>query len=97
MKYALGMNPTIASSRTPVQMPAIATITSGSNGYLSLTFAGAATDVVYAVEATSNLNSSWSTLMTWPQGNPPGTITVSDTSPILSTPRRFIRLDVTGP
>jgi hypothetical protein len=96
MKYALGMNPTIASSGTSVQLPAVATTTSGSNGYLSLTFTGAATDVIYTVEATSNLNNSWSTLMTWPQGNPPGTVTVSDTSPILSTPRRFIRLDVTG-
>lgn len=96
MKYALGLNPMRAYSGTSGGMPSAQITTSGSDQYLALAFTGTASDVTYAVQASSNLT-AWTPLWSWPPGTPPGTILVSDTAPISSTPRRFIRLSVTGP
>jgi len=96
MKYALGLNPLIACSGTTVGMPLMGTTTTGSNRYLSLKFSGTAPDISYNVQASSDL-STWTTIQSWTPGFPPGTQTVSDTVPISSTSKRFIRLQVIGP
>ena len=97
MKYALGLNPTIVCSGTTSGIPRTGVTTSGSNSYLNLTFTGNATDVTYRIRAASLLTGTWSSLYNSTPGIAPGTVTVSDTVPILSTPRRFMRLQVTRP
>ena len=94
MKYALGMNPNISYSGTSSQMPYRGVNTVGSNQYLTITFTGTATDVTYSVEVISDLTGTWTTLYSSVLGTAPGTMTVSDTVPMTSTTKRFMRLQV---
>ena len=94
MKYALGMNPNVSYSSTSPQMPYRGVMTVGSNQYLTLTFTGSATDVTYSVQGISDLIGAWTTLYSSQSGTAPGTVTVSDTVPMSSTTKRFMRLQV---
>ena len=94
MKYALGMNPNVPYSWTASQIPYAGVTTVGPNQYLTLTFTGTAIDVTYSVQANSDLTGTWTTLYSSPPGIAPGIQTVSDTVPITSGTKRFIRLQV---
>ena len=94
MKYALGMNPNVPYSGTAPQIPFAGVGTSGSNQYLTLTFTGTATDVTYSVQATSDLTGTWTTLYSSVPGIAPGPQTISDTVPMTSATKRFMRLQV---
>ena len=94
MKYALGMNPNVPYSGTAPQIPYAGATTSGLNQYLTLTFTGTANDVTYSVQATSDLAGTWTTLFSSPPGIAPGIQTVSDTVPMTSATKRFMRLQV---
>ena len=97
MKYALGMDPRIAYGGQPLKIPSPGVVTSGSNQYLTLNFTGNAADVTYRVEATSDLTGTWTTLYNSAPGSAPGTVTVSDTTPMTSASRRFMHLQVVAP
>ena len=94
MKYALGMNPNVSYSGASAQMPQAGVSTVGPNQYLTLTFTGTASDVIYSVQVISDLTGAWTTLYSSVLGTAPGTVTVSDTVPITSSTKRFMRLQV---
>ena len=94
MKYALGMNPNVSYSGASAQMPQAGVSTVGPNQYLTLTFTGTASDVIYSVQGISDLTGAWTTLYSSVLGTAPGTVTVSDTVPITSSTKRFMRLQV---
>lgn len=105
LEYAMGRSPLVAEGGQPIgtQVQNI----SGQD-YLTITFvrSTAATDVDFAVEVTSQLAVSWSTIdplatanQVSVQNNTPSTglqtITVKDSQPVSTSDRRFIRLRVT--
>lgn len=99
IKYALGLNPTNAT--TAAQLPSGGIQPDGGTNYLTLTVNRAAqpSDVTYIVEVSSSLSGGW-------LSGPPNTVTLSNTGTQLvvrdNTPQpaattRFIRLRVTNP
>jgi Right handed beta helix region len=95
MKYALGLNPAVSYGGTSPGMSLTGT-TSGGASSLALTFSGTAKDITYSVQATSDL-AAWTTLYQSTVGQPPGEIIISDTIPVSSAQRRFMRLQAAGP
>lgn len=95
LKYALGLNPntpaTAASAGLILQVQTV-----DGMDYLSYTFTGTASDVIYIVEATSDLTGSWTALYTH-GGSAPGTVRVYDTQPLTTVNKRFLRLRITYP
>ena len=102
LKYALNIDPTADAARG---LPTTSLATSGGKRYLTLTFTRviAATDLVYTVEVSSDMDAWCSgpecTLETSVVDNPGGktqTVTVRDLTPLEdSGGRRLIRLRVT--
>jgi hypothetical protein len=101
MAYALAANPYTASAGN---LPTANQIPVSGTRYLQLAFTRntAATDISYIVQGSSDL-SQWSTIRTFrygrwtPGGNvtdDSGAVTVQDTTPMSSTPGRFLRLQV---
>ena len=98
LECALGLNPNQASS---VGLP----VGDISGEYLTLSFNREkdATDITYRVEATGDLSSSWAEIWNSTSepygggGNASELVTVQDTVPVSTAPRRFIRLKVTKP
>ena len=93
MEYALGTNPLAAdSSGSP--LPGVV------NGHLTLTFQRVADPaLLYQVRASNDLG-TWEAQPIWSSSgsaNQPGTVTVSDTQPVDTSRRRFLRLEVTLP
>jgi sialate O-acetylesterase len=99
IKYALGMNPLVNYYTSGSSAAPVASIQSFSGvQYLTLTFTGVASDVTYTVQAANNLtDNSWTTIYTYNRAPAPGTVTVQDNQPISSSPKRFMRLQVTDP
>jgi len=98
LKYALGINPQVSyANYGSTAMPVIQTQSFSGVPYLTLTFTGTATDVTYTVQATNSLTSTWSTIYTSSGSTAPGTVTVQDSQPISSSPKRFMRLQVSRP
>jgi uncharacterized repeat protein (TIGR01451 family) len=98
MKYALGIIPTTPSaSATPTG--------TREGGLLKLTFTRRrdATDITYRVEGTSDLTTDWTTLYSSAQTPYEGgqnesiPVTVSDSPPSGTPPKRFMCLKVTRP
>jgi autotransporter-associated beta strand protein len=92
MEYALNTSPML-SNASPVSQNLT---TVGANRYLRLTVVKnpLASDLTYAVEVTSDITSNiWTELTTVANGNE---LTGTDTLPVSSTQRRFIRLRVTA-
>lgn len=97
-KYALGLTPTTNYNPGDPHLPSIAVQNIAGSNYLTLTFTGVATDVTYQVQATNNLNGTWTTIQTFASGDAtPGTVTVRDTQAVGATPKRFMRLLLTIP
>ena len=90
VEYALDTDPRNFSGGDP-HGPVSAT----GSGYLTLTFLRARPDATYIVQASSDLD-SWSNVAVNP-GTVGQTATVTDTEPLSSTPRRFIRLKISSP
>ena len=98
LECALGLNPNQASS---VGLP----VGDISGEYLTLSFNREkdATDITYRVEATGDLSSSWAEIWNSTSepygggGNASELVTVQDTVPVSTAPRRFMRLKVTKP
>jgi len=90
LKYALGLAPT-----TPATNPVVGDI---ATGYLRLTAPRNpnATDVLFLVEAASNLT-SWSTNGTTTDVDTPTLLQVSDGSPVSANTNRFMRLHIARP
>jgi hypothetical protein len=90
LEYALGGDPTVSNVSI---LPTVATTTSGSSTYLTLTFTPQRSDVTYTVEASNNLS-------TWPDttvltGLAVGTPTThTDTVALGAGTKRFLRLKV---
>ncbi|CAM2867236.1 LamG-like jellyroll fold domain-containing protein [Rariglobus hedericola] len=95
LKYALGLNPNLPATAASAGLILQVQTVEGSN-YLSYTFTGTAADVTYVVEATSDLNGTWTSLYTH-SGSAPGTVKVDDTQSLSSVTKRFMRLRVTRP
>ena len=95
LKYALGLNPntsySLGSAGLSWVVPAMV-----EGNHLSYTFTGTASDVTYIVEATSDLNGTWTPLYTH-SGSAPGQVTVQDTQDVTQAGKRFMRLRVTHP
>jgi hypothetical protein len=104
--YALGLNPNTAKA---TELPTLGNTSTSGNNYQALKFTRntAATDIAYAVQASSNLL-QWDTISsyrdgTWSQpgfvsesGSTPNiNVQVRDSLPVQSAPRRFLRLQVT--
>jgi hypothetical protein len=92
MEYALNTVPMIADSSPVLQ----SFTTVGVNKYLRLTMMKnpLASDLTYAIEVTSDMASNiWTELPTAANGNE---LSGTDTLPVSSTQRRFIRLKVTA-
>jgi hypothetical protein len=94
MKYALGLNPFTIYNPGSAGLPYVQIQKFSGTPYLTLTFNGIATDVTYAVQATSNLSSGWTTIYSSTAGQAPGTMTVQDTQPESSSATRYMRLQV---
>jgi len=97
MKYALNLNPKVASVNG---LPQPAT----QNGYLTLTYRQnkQATDVIFTPLACGNLiDNSWSTnglaVLSTVDSNTYWSVTVRDAVPMSSATNRFMRLKVTKP
>jgi autotransporter-associated beta strand protein len=91
LEYALGTNPTVAGA-LPVTVAR-----SGDNLTLTFSHTGDAT-LVYAIQATNDLGTAWTTIHTYPAITTAGSTTYTDTAVSLATqPRRFLRLSVTAP
>ena len=98
VEYALGLNPNQSSSSG---LP----VADVSGGYLIFSFNREkdATDITYRVEGTGDLSSSWAEI--WNStgvpygggGNASELVTVQDTVPVSTAPRRFMRLKLTKP
>jgi hypothetical protein len=97
-KDALGLNPFVTYNPGSSSLPVVRVQNISGTNYLTLTFAGVATDVTYAVQATSDLV-NWSNIYTSTAGVAPGTITVQDTQAITTPPaaKRMLRLVISSP
>ena len=102
MAYALGANP---NTVTLGVLPTIGTTSVSGSNYLKFNFTRntAATDIIYTVQGSSDL-SNWSTISTYSGGvwtpnanvtDNGGVVAVQDNMPMSSTPKRFMRLQVT--
>jgi hypothetical protein len=102
MAYALGANPYTA---TVDLLPISGTASVSRKKYLTLNFTRntAATDITYTVQGSSDL-STWGTISTYSGGSwtpssnvtdNAGVVSVKDTAGMNSTPRCFMRLQVT--
>ena len=102
MAYALGANP---NTVTLGVLPTIGTTSVSGSNYLKFNFTRntAATDIIYTVQGSSDL-SNWSTISTYSGGvwtpnanvtDNGGVVAVKDNMPMSSTPKRFMRLQVT--
>lgn len=91
LKYALGLNPLIATNS-----PVVGDITTG---HLRLTTPKnpGATDVSFYVEVTGSLKSTWTTSGTTIDQNTATLLQVHDNTAVGSSGERFIRLHVTRP
>jgi autotransporter-associated beta strand protein len=88
LEYALGTNPTSAGS-SPVTLGT-------SDDFLTLSFTRIAdSSLTYSIEASDDLGGSWTTVHTFPAFGSAGSSTYTDTVPVASSPRRFLRLKVT--
>lgn len=105
LAYALGLDPRTAKT---ADLPALARASNSGSDYLALHFTRnhAATDLTYSVQASGNLL-QWETLSSYSNGawSQPGVVSesgsapnlhvqVRDSLPIPSSPRRFLRLQV---
>jgi len=95
IKYALGLKPFTPYSTGSTGVPYV----SVAGSYLTLTFTGTATDVIYEVQATNDPTTTWTTLQTYNStlGTAPGTVTVQDSQTTTSSAKRFMRLVITHP
>ena len=93
LKYALGLNPNASFNSSTAGLRLSVPVVGGGTG-LSYTFTGTASDVTYVVEATSDLNGTWTPIYTH-SGSAPGTVTVQDPQPVTASTQRFVRLRVT--
>ena len=93
LEYALNLSP---SAATPLHQRIVNDL--DSNQYLRLTITRNpnATDLIYSVEASSDLT-NWSSAPTLILQNTSTTLQVRDTQPMTSANRRFMRLRVTQP
>lgn len=93
IEYALNLSP---SAATPLHQRIVNDL--DSNQYLRLTITRnpAATDILYSVEASSDLV-TWTTTDVLILQNTSTTLQVRDTQPMTSANRRFMRLRVTQP
>ena len=90
LEYALGTNPTTAGA-LPVSV-------ARSGDFLALTFTHSGdSTLVYVVEATNDVAGTWTPVHTFPAFTTAGSATYTDTAPLASNPRRFLRLSVTAP
>jgi hypothetical protein len=97
LKYALGLHAFTTYNPGDPALPFVQQKEYTDGNYLTLTFTGIATDVTYNVQATSDLNGSWTTIYTH-QGSPaPGTVVVQDSQLMSVSPKRYMRLNVTSP
>lgn len=96
-KYALGLDPGTSYNPGASGLPAVQPQNVSGNNYLTLSFNGTATDVIYKVQATSDLSGAWTTIQTFPSGTAPGAVTVQDTQPVTASPKRFMRLVISQP
>ena len=89
LEYAFGTSPLSVDAADTIQTDTV-------NGeYLRISFLRARADLTYTVQGSSDLT-TWETIATNP-GTVGENCTVTDTVPINSTSRRFLRLDVTRP
>ena len=100
VKYSLGLHaatiyPPSSPSLPIVQVKSLPAGTSPAGNYLTLTFTGVATDVTYNVEATSDPSAGWTTVYTYKNSPPPGTVVVQDQKDVTNYTKRFMRLNVT--
>lgn len=89
LEYALGTDPTVATGDSAV--------TSGipAEGALTLTFPHIGDpELIYAIESTEALDGEWQTLHTYPAFTENGTETFTDTTPVATTIRRFLRVRI---
>lgn len=106
MAYALGLNPL---SATADQLPVLEIVQTSGTNYLALSFTRntTAVDIVYTVEASSDLT-HWSSVSTWSAGawspsdlvtetgaGPSVNVTVQDSTPVSGSSMRFLRLKIT--
>jgi hypothetical protein len=92
LEYALGADPTIPGDALGSWTLAVA------NGYLTLTFAHIDdSSLVYQIEASNDLGAGWSVVHTFPPFAVTGVQDYTDTVPVGSGQRRFLRLKVTAP
>jgi hypothetical protein len=93
-KYALGLDPFTTYNPGSAGLPEVKIQNISGTNYLTLTFTGAATDVTYTVQGSSDLTGAWSSDYTYKGVPAPGTITVQDSQPIPTTnpTERFMRL-----
>lgn len=96
LKYALGMDPAVRYSHDSPLAPAGAIQSFSGTRYLTLTFDGTASDLIYAVDFSGDL-STWQTLYNSSGTSAPGNVMVQDNQPAATAPRRFVRLRITGP
>ena len=89
LEYALGTDPTSAGA-VPVSVARAGNVLT-----LGFSHSGDPT-LLYKIEASNDL-ASWSTAYTFPAFNSPGNETYTDTVPLDSQTRRFLRLIVTAP
>jgi hypothetical protein len=90
LEYALGGDPKANNASI---LPTVATTTSGSDTYLTLTFKRERSDLTYTVQASSDLV-TWTDLAT-PTGTLGQNQTVTDTTALTTTDsKRFLRLKV---
>ncbi len=108
MKYALGLNPLIAYDRTRLPQSQRQTIDLQPTLTYTFTRNTAATDLTYRIEVTSDPTTTWTALDPLATTNQVSVtthslsatlqvITVKDTQPVSASPKRFMRLKVTGP
>jgi len=97
LKYALGLHAFTTYNPGNPALPFVQVKIYGGVNYLALTFTGVATDVTYNVQSTSDLTSTWATVYTYKGSPAPGTVVVQDSQPLSSSPKRFMRLNVTMP
>lgn len=91
LEFALGLNPRAADASPGF------TVTANAQQRLTLTFERRALpDLTYAVEASSDL-ASWTTIWSSTGSeNTAGPVTITDTQPLDTAPRRFLRLKVSS-
>ena len=107
IKYALGLSPKVHYSRSATLPFALQQTVNGA-GYLSMSFTRdtTATDMLYSIEAASDLNGSWISIDPLAPANQVSilantpaagiqTITVKDVQPVTNSDRRVMRLRLT--